>query len=73
MARQYNVSDGTLVLTLEESPEGGYVVTSPMEPALVTQAETLAEAFEMARDAIEELRRFRAERGESPEPHRESA
>jgi len=57
MARtsRYTVSDGKLVLTLEEAPEGGYVVTSPMEPALITEAETIREAFAMARDAIRAL------------------
>ena len=52
MAKRYAVSDGKMVLTLEEAPEGGYVVTLPMEPALITEAETVAEAFEMARDAM---------------------
>ncbi len=33
MAKRYTVSDGKLVLTLEEAEEGGYVVTSPMDPA----------------------------------------
>jgi len=56
----YTVSDGELVLTLTEAVEGGYVVTSPMDPELVTEAETIAEAFEMARDAIEALKESRA-------------
>lgn len=58
-ARRYNVTDGRTVLTLEEAPEGGFVVTSPTDPALITEAETLAEAFEMARDAERVLRRGR--------------
>jgi antitoxin HicB len=49
---KYTVSDGELVLTLEVCEEGGYCVTSPFVPSLVTQAETLEEAFEMARDVI---------------------
>lgn len=57
MAKKYTVSDGKLVLTLEEAEEGGFVVTSPMYPGLVTEAEDLAEAFEMARDALKTLRR----------------
>ncbi len=60
MAKRYTVSDGKLVLTLEEAPEGGFVVTSPMEPALVTEAETVADAFEMARDGMKTLREGRA-------------
>ncbi|MCC6682193.1 MAG: type II toxin-antitoxin system HicB family antitoxin [Phycisphaeraceae bacterium] len=56
----YTVSDGSLVLTLTEAEEGGFVVTSPMDPELITEAETVAEAFEMARDALEGLRKSRA-------------
>ena len=57
----YTVSDGDLVLTLQEAQEGGYVVTSPLDPELVTEADTIAEAFEMARDAMESLKEARAE------------
>ena len=56
------MSDGELVLTLEVLPEedgGGYGVTSPLEPQLVTEAKTFEEAFEMARDAIAALRESR--------------
>lgn len=49
---RYTVSDGKLVLTLEAAEEGGYVVTSPLDPDVLTQADTLEEAFEMARDLI---------------------
>jgi antitoxin HicB len=48
---RYTVSDGELVLTLEPAEEGGFVVTSPLDPELVTEAETIAEAFANARDA----------------------
>ena len=40
MSKRYTVSDGKLVLNLEEAEEGGYVVTSPLNPELITQAET---------------------------------
>jgi len=60
MARRYTVSDGNLVLSLEEAEEGGYVVTSPLDPALVTEAESVAEAFDNARDALKELAKSRA-------------
>lgn len=56
----YTVSDGDLVLHLTEDEEGWYVVTSPLEPGLVTQAKSLPEAFEMARDALASLREARA-------------
>ncbi len=58
--RRFTVSDGEMVLELEPAEEGGYVVTSPFDPELVTEAETIEEAFEMARDAAEGLRKVRA-------------
>jgi antitoxin HicB len=60
MKKQYTVSDGKLVLTLETAEEGGYIVTSPLEPQLITEAETVEEAFEQARDALKALRQSRA-------------
>jgi antitoxin HicB len=60
MARRYTVSDGKLVLTLEEAPEGGFVVTSPMDPELITEADEIGEAFENARDALKALKQSRA-------------
>jgi predicted RNase H-like HicB family nuclease len=36
-------------------PEGGYTVTCPALPGLVTYGETLEEAREMARNAMEGL------------------
>jgi predicted RNase H-like HicB family nuclease len=61
MARHkgYTVSDGKLVLLLEPADEGGYVVTCPLDPELITQAESVEEAFENARDAAEALRESR--------------
>jgi antitoxin HicB len=46
MARTY-----TFVFSPE--PEGGYTVTCPALPGLVTYGETLAEAREMAQDAMQ--------------------
>jgi antitoxin HicB len=57
---RYTVSDGRLVLVLEEAGEGGYVVTSPLDPELITEAETIAEAFANARDAGKALKEARA-------------
>jgi antitoxin HicB len=59
MSARYTVSDGKLVLTLEAAEEGGYVVTSPLDPELITEAETIEEAFANARDAAQALRRSR--------------
>ena len=53
--KQYTVSDGKLVLTLREAEEGGFIVPSPFDPQLVTEAETVREAFEHARDALVSL------------------
>jgi antitoxin HicB len=59
MTRRYTVSDGKLVLNLELAEEGGYVVTSPLDPELITEAETIEEAFVNARDAARALRQAR--------------
>lgn len=56
---RYTVCDGKLVLTLEPAAEGGYIVTSPLDPGLVTEAGTLEEAFVMARDAVATLKAAR--------------
>ena len=60
MSKRYTVSDGKLMLNLEEAEEGGYIVTSPLNPELITHAETLAEAFANARDAAKALKQSRA-------------
>jgi len=59
-SQSYTVSDGQLVLTLTPAEEGGFVVTSPMDPELITEADSLPEAFEMAHDALEALKKSRA-------------
>jgi antitoxin HicB len=53
--KHYTVSDGKIVLTLQEAEEGGYVVTSPLDPQLITEADTVREAFINARDALAAL------------------
>jgi antitoxin HicB len=55
----YVVYDGELTLHLEPAEEGGYTVTSPIDSQLVTEAETIEEAFAMARDALEALHEAR--------------
>jgi antitoxin HicB len=59
MGKRYTVSNGKLVLNLEEAEEGGYIVTSPLNPELITQAETIEEAFTQARDAASALKQSR--------------
>jgi hypothetical protein len=58
--KRFIVCDGAMVLTLETAEEGGYLVTSPFDPELITEAETIEEAFEMAGDAAEGLNKIRA-------------
>lgn len=43
----------TYTVHLEPAPEGGYTVTVPALPAIVTEGDTYEEALEMARDAIQ--------------------
>ncbi|MBC7226964.1 MAG: type II toxin-antitoxin system HicB family antitoxin [Thermoflexales bacterium] len=40
-------------ILLRKEPEGGYTVTVPSLPGCVTYGETVEEAVEMAREAIE--------------------
>ena len=58
-SRKFTVCDGELVLELQPAGKGWYAVTSPMEPNLHTQAKTIEDAFDMAREAIQELRQVR--------------
>lgn len=60
MARRYTVSDGKLVIVLEDAAEGGFIVTSPLDPSLITEAETVREAFDAARDGLRTLAEARA-------------
>jgi antitoxin HicB len=59
MGKRYAVSDGKMMLSLEEAEEGGYIVISPLNPELITQAESIEEAFANARDAAKALKRSR--------------
>lgn len=54
--KKFTASDGKMVLELEPTDDGWFVVSSPLDPALLTQAKSLVEAFEMAYDAAETLR-----------------
>ena len=58
--QRYTISDGKLALHLEPAEEGGFIVTSPLEPELITEAETVVEAFANARDALKALRQSHA-------------
>jgi antitoxin HicB len=41
-----------LPLILEPQPEGGYVVTCPLLPELITEGDSVAEAVQNANDAL---------------------
>ena len=43
----------THVVLLEPAEEGGYVVTCPALPGVVTEGDTIEEAVERAKEAIE--------------------
>jgi antitoxin HicB len=50
-------------LLFRPQPEGGYTVTSPALPELVTEGDTLAEAFANARDALAAVVELYADEG----------
>ena len=54
----------TYTFVFNSEPEGGYSVTCPALPGLVTYGETMEEARTMARDAMEGLIQIMLEQGE---------
>ena len=52
-------------LVLDPQPEGGYTVTSPLLPELITEGETIAEALENAEDAFAAVVEIYEDRGRS--------
>ena len=48
-------------LVFTPQPEGGYTVTSPVLPELITEGDTLEEAHENAQDAFEAVLEIYAE------------
>ena len=60
--QKFTVTDGDLVLDLYVAEEGGYVVRGTFDPALITEAETVEEAFANARDAAATLAEGRRKR-----------
>ena len=59
--KKYTVSDGRMELVLRGGETGRYTVTCPNEPGVITEARTIEEAFEMAREVLKELRAIRRE------------
>ncbi|MGB7918297.1 MAG: type II toxin-antitoxin system HicB family antitoxin [Rhodomicrobium sp.] len=62
----------TYTFVFQPEPEGGFTVTCPALPGLVTYGETLDEARAMARDAMEGLIEIMLEKGE-PVPESDAA
>ena len=52
LSNRKTVAEHSYTVFFEPAAEGGYVVTCPALPGLVTEGNTLEEAREMARDAI---------------------
>jgi len=73
MAKRYQVSDGKLLLTLQPDSDGWFTVTSPLDPAMITQARTIEDAFSQARDAFAALADPRADADRWDRPARKRA
>ena len=58
----------TYAVVLDPQPEGGFTVTVPALPEVVSQGETEEEALHMIREAIELALEVRVERGEQIPP-----
>lgn len=52
-----------IALVLEPQPEGGFTVTSPTLPELLTEGDTLEEALENVRDAFQAVLEIYQEQG----------
>ena len=50
-------------MILEPQPEGGYTVTSPLLPELITEGDTVAEALANAEDAFAAVAEIYEDRG----------
>jgi hypothetical protein len=59
--KKYTVSDGKMILHLTPDEQGWFTVQSPTDPAMITQARSIPEAFAMARDAFKALALSRAD------------
>ena len=52
-------------LILDPQPEGGYTVTSPLLPELITEGDTVSEALANAEDAFAAVLEIYEDRGHS--------
>ena len=53
-----------LPLVFEPQPEGGFTVTSPLLPELITEGDSIEDALENVRDAIAAVVEIYRERGQ---------
>lgn len=58
-------------LVLTPQPEGGFTVTSPVLPELVTEGDTVAEALGNVPDALQAVNEIYADEGRSLPPNLE--
>lgn len=58
-----------LPLVFEPQPEGGYTVTSPALPELITEGDTVEDALENVRDALAAVLELYHEEGRSLPPN----
>ncbi len=61
-AKKYTVTDGKLILHMQPDEDGWFCITSPTDPAMITQARSIEQAFVMARDAFATLAASRADK-----------
>jgi antitoxin HicB len=59
-------------VVLEPQPEGGFTVSVPALPEVVTEGDTEAEALAMAEDAIRLVLAYRRDHGTSINDHKET-
>ncbi|MGO9466016.1 MAG: type II toxin-antitoxin system HicB family antitoxin [Isosphaeraceae bacterium] len=57
-----------LPLILEPQPEGGFTVTSPLLPELITEGDTVEDALDNVRDALAAVIEAYQETGQSLPP-----
>lgn len=58
--------DYKVPLIMTPQPEGGYTVTSPLLPELITEGDTIGDTLENVRDALAAVIELYAELGRAP-------
>jgi antitoxin HicB len=60
---EYRVAHHSFTIVLEPQPDGGFTVSVPALPEVVTEGDTEAEALSMAEEAIRAVLAYRHEHG----------